>query len=185
MTVAPLAGSYGNPFPAKNIHAKSAPAAAAPPDPIEGDEVAIGPAEATAGGEKTPGVIRLLQAGHFKGVADVRLRINFHDQLTAAATAAAKPVATEAAGDLVETIDAKLDEVAEALTLGDDGLAELADLKAAFGQSANEAAGAFAAADGPGAQAVRKETRDEWWETISEWFELEEDEAGEGGTPAY
>jgi len=43
----------------------------------------------------------------------------------------------------------------------------------------------FAAADGPGAQAVRKETRDEWWETVSEWFELEEDEAGEGGTPAY
>ena len=43
----------------------------------------------------------------------------------------------------------------------------------------------FAAADGPGAEAVRKENRDEWWETISEWFELEEDEAGEGGTPAY
>jgi hypothetical protein len=43
----------------------------------------------------------------------------------------------------------------------------------------------FAAADGPGAQAVRKETRDEWWETVSEWFELEEEAAGEGGTPAY
>jgi hypothetical protein len=26
-------------------------------------------------------VIRLLQAGHFKGVADVRLRINFHEEL--------------------------------------------------------------------------------------------------------
>ena len=34
-------------------------------------------------GEKVRGVIRLLQEGHFKGVADVRLRINFHDELQA------------------------------------------------------------------------------------------------------
>ena len=33
--------------------------------------------------EKAKGVIRLLQEGHFKGVADVRLRINFFDELTA------------------------------------------------------------------------------------------------------
>ena len=33
--------------------------------------------------EKVKGVIRLLQEGHFKGVADVRLRINFFDELTA------------------------------------------------------------------------------------------------------
>lgn len=33
--------------------------------------------------EKVRGVIRLLQEGHFKGVADVRLRINFHDELQA------------------------------------------------------------------------------------------------------
>ncbi len=31
--------------------------------------------------DNTPGVIRLLEAGHFKGVADVRLRINFYDEL--------------------------------------------------------------------------------------------------------
>ena len=35
-----------------------------------------------AGETKTKGVVRLLQEGHFKGVADVRLRINFHDELT-------------------------------------------------------------------------------------------------------
>lgn len=38
------------------------------------------PAEET---EKQPGVLRLLQEGHFKGVADVRLRINFYDELQA------------------------------------------------------------------------------------------------------
>ena len=40
-------------------------------------------AEAGESEEKTRGVIRLLQAGHFKGVADVRLRINFHEELQA------------------------------------------------------------------------------------------------------
>jgi len=34
---------------------------------------------------RAKGVLRLLQEGHFKGVADVRLRINFHEELTAIA----------------------------------------------------------------------------------------------------
>jgi len=34
---------------------------------------------------KKPGVIRLLEAGHFQGAADVRLRLNFYDQLDHAA----------------------------------------------------------------------------------------------------
>lgn len=38
------------------------------------------PAEET---ENQPGVLRLLQEGHFKGVADVRLRINFYEELQA------------------------------------------------------------------------------------------------------
>lgn len=33
------------------------------------------------GQEKVKGVVRLLHEGHFKGVADIRLRINFHEQL--------------------------------------------------------------------------------------------------------
>ena len=49
-------------------------------------------AEPTTEGEKTTGrangVLRLLDAGHFKGVADVRLRINFHDELSPQAAAA-------------------------------------------------------------------------------------------------
>lgn len=147
MTIAPIAHSHGNPFPAKNLHSKSAPDAATAP-PAETDAVEIGAPEAADTGENTPGVIRLLQEGHFKGVADVRLRINFHDQLTEAATAAAKPGATEAAGELADTIDVKLDELGAALALDDEGLAALADLKAAFGQSAGEATGAFVAADG-------------------------------------
>lgn len=33
--------------------------------------------------DKAKGVLRLLQQGHFRGVADVRLRINFYDQIAA------------------------------------------------------------------------------------------------------
>ena len=40
-------------------------------------------AKAAPGETKVRGVIRLLQQGHFKGVADVRLRINFFDELSA------------------------------------------------------------------------------------------------------
>lgn len=58
-------------------------------------------------GEKTgnlKGVIRLLQQGHFKGVADIRLRINFHDQLAAIETAHLRAVADENVGDLAESV---------------------------------------------------------------------------------
>lgn len=51
-------------------------------DSPEGELVEDG-VEDTADGGAEPGVIRLLRAGHFKGVADVRLRINFHDRIAA------------------------------------------------------------------------------------------------------
>ena len=50
-------------------------------EPVESEPTLV--AEAGESEEKTRGVIRLLQAGHFKGVADVRLRINFHEELQA------------------------------------------------------------------------------------------------------
>jgi PAS domain S-box-containing protein len=57
------------------------------------------------------GVLRLLEAGHFKGVADVRLRINFFEELSARASAAAAPaVRTEAAG-LIDTMNSRIGEL--------------------------------------------------------------------------
>ncbi|MBT8145936.1 MAG: hypothetical protein KJN90_03735, partial [Gammaproteobacteria bacterium] len=52
------------------------------------------------------GVLRLLQEGHFKGVADVRLRINFADQLAALESAAEQGSMREA----VDTFDAVISE---------------------------------------------------------------------------
>jgi len=50
------------------------------------------------------GVIRLLEQGHFKGVADVRLRINFFDELASRANAAAASAVSAGSGELVESV---------------------------------------------------------------------------------
>lgn len=46
------------------------PVVAEEPEPTEGEET-----------QEARGVLRLLQEGHFKGVADLRLRINFAEEL--------------------------------------------------------------------------------------------------------
>lgn len=77
-------------------------------------------------GEK--GVLRLLQEGHFRGVADVRLRINFYDELTRASS-------QNAATELADNAQPLLDELAGKVgILGEEhGLATQAgDLTEAF-----------------------------------------------------
>ena len=69
---------------------------------------------------KVPGVIRLLEAGHFKGVADVRLRINFFEQLSARAQAAAVPVVERESAELLAAVNAKVDELMTALAANDE-----------------------------------------------------------------
>lgn len=52
----------------------------------DGEETVEGPSAGEgeeSGAEQVKGVLRLLQEGHFKGVADVRLRINFFEELKA------------------------------------------------------------------------------------------------------
>jgi len=66
--------------------------------------------------DKVPGVIRLLEAGHFKGVADVRLRINFQDQLAERAADKAADTLRRGADELVKTTASKTDEVLTSFT---------------------------------------------------------------------
>ncbi len=58
--------------------------------------------------EKQPGVIRLLQEGHFRGVADARLRINFADELSALG----QSNAAAAVGDEITAVLEAVDTVA-------------------------------------------------------------------------
>ncbi len=59
--------------------------------------------------EHPRGVLRLLQEGHFKGVADVRLRINFHDELTALESQKLQAVAEENISGVLESVGTVVD----------------------------------------------------------------------------
>jgi len=58
---------------------------------------------------KTRGVIRLLEAGHFRGVADVRLRINFFDELSTRASQEAASIANAEAGTIIDAVNEQLE----------------------------------------------------------------------------
>ena len=106
------------------IHAKSSLAEKRPSAAPE--SVNTAPAAVESEGEK--GVLRLLQEGHFRGVADVRLRINFHAELTRANS-------LNAATQLADNVQPLLDELAGKVgILGEEhGLAAQAgDLADAF-----------------------------------------------------
>jgi len=87
----------------------ASPAEARVPTPTEPADGATTPEPTPQ--ETTRGVIRLLEEGHFKGVADVRLRINFFDELSARAAQAAAPVLEEQATALLEVVSASVDEL--------------------------------------------------------------------------
>jgi hypothetical protein len=55
------------------------------------------------------GVLRNLLAGHFKGVSDVRLRINFFDELTAIEAAEVQTVTAEKVGGVLESVGGVVD----------------------------------------------------------------------------
>lgn len=100
---------------------------------------AVDRAPADGEGGDARGVIRLLQAGHFKGVADVRLRINFFDELQAAGTANAGQTLENGVQDLI----AKLGDTGGgplAALLGTDGMTteDIAALADGFKQAADE-----------------------------------------------
>lgn len=61
-------------------------------------------------GEHTRGVIRLLQEGHFKGVADVRLRINFQSEIQALTETAQTRARDESAVALAPDVTTKVGE---------------------------------------------------------------------------
>ncbi len=79
-------------------------------DPVEPaiTPPASGPAPQEA---HAPGVIRLLEAGHFRGVADVRLRIVFFDQLAARAQESARTTLADGSRQLVDSVSTAVDEL--------------------------------------------------------------------------
>jgi hypothetical protein len=105
----------------------------------EGDSAV--PASTITDPEKARGVIRLLQEGHFKGVADVRLRINFFDELhglqTAADSAHVQSLLEQVAADVQAAVAAFVQEN----PLEEPGAAGFEALRATLEQAIQGAAG--------------------------------------------
>ncbi len=89
-------------------------------------------------GDEGRGVLRNLQAGHFKGVADVRLRINFFDELSAAANESATAAASEGIDGLVGTVNTQVDTLLNGLEIEKEVSDEVAELLAGFGGAVDE-----------------------------------------------
>ena len=81
---------------------------------------------------KAPGVIRLLEAGHFRGVADVRLRINFFDELSARAQTAARPIVQEQTAQLVDAVKSGVEEIIASLVTDQEAIDALKNLSVDF-----------------------------------------------------
>ena len=89
------------------------------------------------GSEK--GVLRLLQEGHFKGVSDVRLRINFFDELAEIESAKLQTVTEEKVNNVLESIAGVVTPFIEGENeLTDEQISEVTKLHEAFTQAAGE-----------------------------------------------
>lgn len=78
------------------------------------------------------GVVRLLEAGHFRGVADVRLRINFANELSSVSQARTAAQTPDAALDLLDAIDAVVSEFVSAPGLNEETATAVVELHVAF-----------------------------------------------------
>ena len=125
------------PQPKKHVKAQEEPAAV--------ENTAPGTVEAAPSGDQPRGVIRLLQEGHFKGVADVRLRINFADELQALESQTLKEDAPPAFETFNGTIEGPIGTLEGAGDLTGDQLAAIT----AFREGVSGAQNDFLAAEPP------------------------------------
>ncbi|MCH8242434.1 MAG: hypothetical protein IH897_07480 [Planctomycetes bacterium] len=87
------------------------------------------------------GVMRLLAANHFRGVADVRLRINFYDDLSAASASAANAAAESESQVFLDGVNSALDEFLASLSLDDETMEAIGDRIASFEDDVRAALG--------------------------------------------
>jgi hypothetical protein len=102
---------YGDIKPTATDDSQPAPQQEAVPQIIE-----LAEEEAIIGedGQKTKGVIRNLMEGHFKGVADVRLRINFHEEIAAMEQVELDQIAGQGLTDIVEYVNSEMETLLQA-----------------------------------------------------------------------
>lgn len=92
---------------------------------------------------KTKGVVRLLQEGHFKGVADVRLRINFHDELTQLSIQSVQVDFAAQFAEFLQSAQDSFDTFMATTGATEEQVTSATDLFDAFTATANELTNAF------------------------------------------
>lgn len=90
-------------------------------------------------GEQEKGVIGLLQEGHFKGVSDVRLRINFFDELAGIETAQKQAAAEENVNGILESVGGVVESFLGENELTEEQTAGVSEAHDGFVQAVNAA----------------------------------------------
>jgi hypothetical protein len=85
------------------------------------------------------GVIRLLQEGHFKGVSDLRLRINFFDEISGIEAQQLQTVTAENTAAAVASVGSVVESFLADNELSEDQAAALSDAQQAFEQAVSDA----------------------------------------------
>jgi hypothetical protein len=85
------------------------------------------------------GVIRLLQEGHFKGVSDLRLRINFYDEIAGIEAAQVQAVTAENTAAAVGSIGSLIESLLADNGLSEDQATAVSDAQQAFEQAVSDA----------------------------------------------
>ena len=88
----------------------------------------------------SPGVLDLLQKGHFQGVADVRLRLNFHQVLAGLEHESVKAAAGVAVPSLVDAVGGEIDSFLQAPDTGTELAAEIEGLFESFASTSRQLA---------------------------------------------
>jgi len=100
-------------------------------------------ADSTISENKMKGVVRNLLDGHFKGVSDVRLRINFRDDIATLEMERMVQVAQEGVSDLIQTVTGEVDAFLQSESLDDQILSTISEASDTFTSSVSQAVDSF------------------------------------------
>jgi hypothetical protein len=81
------------------------------------------------------GVVRNLLEGHYEGVADLRLRINFHEEIQAIEEQAQLEAAEMGAERIIDAVSTNIDELLESFHLSEEGTNLVKEILASFDES--------------------------------------------------
>lgn len=114
-----------------------------------GEPQVVNSEAAEEGGEEDQGVIGLLQEGHFKGVADVRLRINFFDELAAIEAGELKTAAEGSINGVLGAVGGDAESLLALSEAPEEDEEGLQGLQEAFAAAVNGAKEEFMGAEMP------------------------------------